>query len=153
VGWPSIGVVRSAFPVKWSQALPQVIAMFPFDVFEFDWQIQPIVVAAIAVWSLALYLALSKLNDWLMAQLVRWFNYAERSMYTSVEEFDRTKDARASQNSFYASIFSIIPFLGLGCLVVYLLVLVLDQTWAFSAGVVGAIGAAIYELGRRTGED
>jgi hypothetical protein len=127
--------------------------MFPFDVFEFDWQIQPIVVAAIAVWSLALYLALSKLNDWLMAQLVRWFNFAERSMYTSVEEFDRTKDARESQNSFYAAIFSIIPFLGLGCLVVYLLVLTLDQTWAFSAGVVGAIGAGIYELGRRTGEE
>jgi hypothetical protein len=102
--------------------------------------------------SLALYLALSKLNDWLMTQLVRWFNFAERSLYTSVEEFDRTKDARESQNSFYASIISIIPFLGLGCLVVYLLVLVLDQTWAFSAGVVGAIGAAIYELGRRTGE-
>jgi hypothetical protein len=126
--------------------------MFPFDVFEFDWQIQPIVVAAIAVWSLALYIALSKLNDWLMTQLVRWFNYAERSLYTSEAEYDRTKDARESQNSFYASIFSIIPFLGLGCLVVYLLVLALDQTWAFSAGVVGAIGAGIYELGRRTGE-
>ena len=127
--------------------------MFPFDVFEFDWQIQPIVVAAITLWSLALYLALSKVNDWMMTQLVRWFNYAERSMYTSVEEFDRTKVARESQNSFYASIFSIIPFLGLGCLVVYLLVWLLDQTWAFSAGVVGAIGAGIYELGRRTGEE
>jgi hypothetical protein len=127
--------------------------MFPFDVFEFDWQIQPIALAAIALWSLALYLALSKVNDWLMTQLVRWFNYAERSLYTSAEEYDRTKVARESQNSFYASIFSIIPFLGLGCLVVYLLVLALDQTWAFSAGVVGAIGAGIYELSRRTGED
>ncbi len=127
--------------------------MFPFDVFEFDWQFQPIVVAAIAVWSLALYLALSKLNDWMMTQLVRWFNYAERSLYTSEQEYDRTKVARESQNSFYASIFSIIPFLGLGCLVVWLLVMALDQTWAFSAGVVGAIGAGIYELSRRTGED
>lgn len=127
--------------------------MFPFDVFEFDWQIQPIVVAAIALWSLALYLALSKVNDWMMTQLVRWFNYAERSMYTSEAEFDRTKVARENQNSFYASIFSIIPFLVLGGLVVYLLVLVLDPTWAFSAGVVGAIGSGIYELGRRTGKE
>ncbi len=127
--------------------------MFPFDVFEFDWQIQPIVIAAITVWALALYLALSTVNDWLITQLVRWFNYAERSLYTSQQEFDRTKVARESQNSFYASIFSIIPFLGLGCLVVWLLVRLLDQTWAFSAGVVGAIGAGIYELARRTGDD
>ncbi len=127
--------------------------MFPFDVFEFNFQWQPIVVAGIALWSLALYLAFSELNDWVMTQLVRWFNFAERSLYFSNEEYDRTKVARENQNSFYASILSIVPFLGLGGLAVYLVVLILDQTWAFSTGALAAIGAAIYELGRRTGED
>jgi hypothetical protein len=123
------------------------------DLLVFTLNIDPVVVAAIAVWSLALYLALSKLNEWLMNQLVRWFNYAERSMYASAEEYNRTKAARESQNSFYASILSIVPFLLLGGLMVYLVMLILDQSWAFSSGILAAIGGAIYELGRRTKDE
>jgi hypothetical protein len=121
-----------------------------FDLFVFDFHFSPVVVASVAVWSLALYLALSRLSDWMMAQLVRWFDYAERSMYTSAEEFERTRPAREAQNSFYASIFSIVPFLGLGGLAVYLLILALDQNWALSMGILAAIGGAVYELGRRS---
>jgi hypothetical protein len=123
------------------------------DLLVFTLDIDPIVIAAIAVWSLAFYLALSKLNDWLMNQLVRWFNYAERSMYASTEEYDRTKTARESQNSFYASILSIIPFFGLGGLAVYVWTLLLDPSWSLNLGILSAIGCGIYELGRRTGEE
>jgi hypothetical protein len=127
--------------------------MFLLDIFDFDFHIQPIVVAAIGLWSLALYLAFSKLNAWMMTQLVRWFNFAERSLYTSQQEYDRTKVARENQNSFNASILSIVPFLALGSLAVYLVNGALGKTWAFSAGAVGTIGAGIYELARRTGDD
>jgi hypothetical protein len=127
--------------------------MFLLDIFDLDFHFQPIVVAAIALWSLALYLAFSKLNNWMMTQLVRWLNFAERSLYTSAAEYDRTKVARENQNSFNASILTIVPFLALGSLAVYLVNGALGQTWAFSAGAVGAIGASVWELSRRTGDD
>jgi hypothetical protein len=124
--------------------------MFLFEIFEFNFQ--PLVFASIALWSLGLYLGLSKLGDWLMVQLARWFNYAERSLYTSSEEFERTRSAREAQNAFYASLFSIVPFLILGTLCHILVNWGLGQTWAISLGALVTIGAAVYELSRRTDE-
>ncbi|MBE9028158.1 hypothetical protein IQ266_00120 [filamentous cyanobacterium LEGE 11480] len=120
--------------------------------FDFNFDFQPLVFASIALWSLALYLALTTVTDWLMAQLVRWFNFAERSLYTSAEEYEKTRPAREAQNSFYASILSIIPFFFLGALSHYLVDLLLGDSWALSLGILSAIGCGIYELGRRTGQ-
>lgn len=124
--------------------------MFVFEIFEFNFQ--PLVFVSIAVWTLALYLALTPVSDWLMVQLVRWLDYAERSLYTSVEEYEKTRPAREAQNSFNASILSIIPFFVLGTASHYLADFTLGDSWSLSLGVLVAVGAAVYELGRRTDE-
>jgi hypothetical protein len=123
-----------------------------FDLFPFDFKINPVDFASVALWSLALYLALTQLSDWLIVQLVRWFDYAERSLYTSIEEYERTRPAREAQNTFYASLFSVVPFLFLGGGCHLLLQWALGDSWAFSSGMLAAIGCGIYELGRRTDE-
>jgi hypothetical protein len=122
--------------------------MFLFEIFAFHFQ--PIAFASSALWSLGLYLGLSKLGDWLMVQLARWFNYAERSLYTSSEEFERTRPAREAQNAFYASLVSVVPFLIIGTICHVLANWSLGQSWSVSLGALVAIGSAIYELGRRT---
>jgi len=63
--------------------------------------------AGASLWSLALYF--SPLSEWVMHQLNRWFNFAERSLYTSEQEFERTRRGREAKR-FYASILSIVPF-------------------------------------------
>ncbi|MBW4539934.1 MAG: hypothetical protein KME43_12435 [Myxacorys chilensis ATA2-1-KO14] len=108
-------------------------------------------IAGAGLWSLALYLGFSPVGDWITHQLSRWFNYAERSLYTSEQEFERTRPARESQNAFYASILSILPFLGVGTLCSLGVELSLGQSWAISVGIVACIGCGIYELGRRDG--
>jgi hypothetical protein len=125
----------------------------PFEIFPFTFRFEPLVFASITLWTLGLYLALTPIGDWLMAQLVRWFDFAERSLYTSAEEYERTRPARTAQNSFYASIGSIIPFFALGALSHYLVHLALGDSWALSLGILSAIGAGVYEIGRRTGID
>lgn len=90
--------------------------------------------------------------DWLITQLHRWFNFAERSLYTSQQEFERTRKAREAQNAFYASLFSIIPFGLCGVLVSWGLEVGMGRSWSISVGIIACMGAAVYELGRRTGQ-
>ncbi len=108
-------------------------------------------VAGACLWSLALYLGLAGGRDWVIVQLNRWFNFAERSLYISQQEFEATRAARESQNAFYASVFSIMPFLVLGSLCNYGVEVSLGRSWAVSFGLLVAVGAGVYELGRRTG--
>ncbi len=123
------------------------------DLFPFEWfAIPPSAIAGASLWALALYLAFSGASDWVMLQLTRWFNFAERTLYTSEEEFERTRKARESQNAFYASFFSIFPFLALGILCNLGVELTLGTSWAISTGLLACIGCGIYELGRRDGE-
>jgi hypothetical protein len=101
------------------------------------------------LWALALYLAFSPLGGWVTEQLNRWFNFAERSLYISQQEFERTRKGRESQNAFLASLLSIIPFLIVGTLLHYGVELGLGQSWSISLGLIAAMGSGIYELGRR----
>lgn len=112
----------------------------------------PSLLAGTSLWSLALYLGFFPISDWLMRQLSRWFNFAERSLYTSSEEFERTRSARESQNAFYASIFSIVPFLVVGGLCNYGVELSLGRSWAISMGILACMSCGVYELGRRDGK-
>jgi len=106
-----------------------------------------------AIWALALYLGLSPLSDSITLQLNRWFNYAEeRFLYVSKDDLERTRFARESQNEFLASLLSILPFLVLGVLGEYGLEVSLGQSWGISLGMMACLGAAVYELGRRTSE-
>ncbi|GAB4343826.1 MAG: hypothetical protein Fur0042_07120 [Cyanophyceae cyanobacterium] len=108
-------------------------------------------IAGLGLWSLALYLGFSPLSDGTITLLQRWFNFAERSLYTSQEEFERTRPAREAQNTFYASILSVVPFLVVGGLCNWLVEIGLGRSWTVSMGLIATVGCGIYELGRRTG--
>ncbi|MEG3435768.1 hypothetical protein V0288_01430 [Pannus brasiliensis CCIBt3594] len=113
--------------------------------------IEPAMIAGSCLWSLALYLGLTGVRDRVIELLDRWFNFAERSLYTSREEFERTRVARESQNAFYASLFSIFPFLAIGGLCNWGVKLGLGESWAISAGILACIACGVYELGRQDG--
>lgn len=109
-------------------------------------------IAGVTLWALALYLGLSSLADWVTEQFNRWLNFAERFLYTSEQEFERTRTARENQNAFLSSLMSVVPFLVLGGVSYVLLDIGLGGSWAISTGMIAAIGCGVYELGRRTGQ-
>ncbi|MBE7380546.1 MAG: hypothetical protein F6J95_003930 [Leptolyngbya sp. SIO1E4] len=119
------------------------------ELFPFAFTIDRTAIAGAALWALALYLAFSPLSAWITEQINRWFNFAERSLYFSDKEFERTRKGRESQNAFWASIFSIVPFICVGTLLHYGVKLGLGSSWSISLGLIFAIGSGIYELGRR----
>lgn len=123
------------------------------DLFPFDFSFDRTAVTGVTLWALALYLAFSPVSDWVTEQLTRWFNFAERSLYLSQEEFERTRKGRESQNAFWASMFSVIPFLGVATLVHYGVKLGLGLSWSISLGLIFAVGSGIYELGRRNSQE
>ncbi|BAU06914.1 MULTISPECIES: hypothetical protein [Fischerella] len=121
------------------------------DILPFSFDLDTVAIAGASLWSLALYLGFSPVSEWIIEQLNRWFNFAERSLYTSKSEFEKTRQARESQNAFYASVFSIIPFLVIGALCNWGVELSLGRSWAISMGILACIGCGVYELGRRDG--
>ncbi|MGB3654406.1 MAG: hypothetical protein WBA41_24800 [Rivularia sp. (in: cyanobacteria)] len=122
------------------------------DILPFRFDLDTVAIAGATLWSLALYLGFSPLGEWVTKQLNRWFNFAERFMYTSQTEFEKTREARESQNAFYASVFSIIPFLIFGALSNWLVEISLGGSWAISTGILACMACGVYELGRRDGE-
>jgi hypothetical protein len=121
------------------------------EIILFRFHLDATAIAGASLWSLALYLSLPSVGDWLMQQLQRWFNFAERSLYTSEVEFERTRPSREAQNAFYASIFSIVPFLVVGGLCNYVIELSLGRSWGISVGLLACMSCGVYELGRRDG--
>lgn len=122
------------------------------EIFPFRFDLDATAIAGASLWSLALYLGFSSVGEWVIQQLNRWFNFAERFLYTSDLEFERTRRSRQAQNAFYASIFSIVPFLIVGGLCNYGVELSLGSSWAISMGVMACVGCGVYELGRRDGQ-
>ncbi|MGF1480628.1 MAG: hypothetical protein ACFB4I_14255 [Cyanophyceae cyanobacterium] len=122
------------------------------EILPFQFELDTAAIAGSCLWSLALYLGFSGIGEWITDQLDRWFNFAERSLYTSAEEFEKTRSARESQNAFYASVFSIIPFLIVGGLCNYGVELSLGRSWAVSMGILACMTCGVYELGRRSSE-
>ncbi|KOP26039.1 hypothetical protein AMR41_12305 [Hapalosiphon sp. MRB220] len=122
------------------------------EMFPFSFDLDTVAIAGASLWSLALYLGFSPVSRWIIEQLNRWFNFAERSLYTSKSEFEKTRQARESQNAFYASVFSIIPFLVIGALCNWGVEISLGSSWSISMGILACIGCGVYELGRRDGE-
>jgi hypothetical protein len=122
------------------------------EIFPFRFELNATAIAGTSLWSLALYLSFSSLNQWVMEQLNRWFNFALASLYTSAEEFEKIRKNREAQNAFYASIFSIVPFLVVGALCNWGVELSLGRSWAISMGILACMGCGVYELGRRDGQ-
>jgi hypothetical protein len=124
-----------------------------FDILPFRVELDTVAIAGACLWALALYLSFSQVREWITTQLNRWFNFAEQSLYTSQSEFEKTRKAREAQNSFYASLFSIFPFLIFGGLSNWILDISLGNSWGISIGILACMGAGVYELGRRQGEE
>ena len=118
----------------------------------FQFQIDITTLTGISLWSLALYLAFFPLSEWVMEQLGSWMNRAERSLYGSQAEFDKTKAARESMNAFYASLLSVVPFLAFGIFCNWGVAESLGRSWTISMGIIAVIGCGVYELGRRDGQ-
>ncbi len=123
-----------------------------FELFPFTISIRVTSIAGWSLWCLGLYVALFPVADWLMVQLMRWFNFAERSLYQSQKEFDETRAVRESVNGLYASLASITPFLILGAICNYGVEFHLGNSWAISAGMIACGICALCELGRRRGQ-
>lgn len=120
------------------------------DILPFSLAINSTMLAGVSLWALAIYLGFSPVSDWVMEQLNRWMNFAER-LYTSAEEFERTQSARESQNAFYASLLSIVPFLLVGGLCNWGVEISLGEGWSISMGILACMGCGVYELGRQDG--
>jgi hypothetical protein len=118
--------------------------MFPFSL-----EINTTIIAGSCLWCLALYISLATLRESVINGLYRWFNFAERFLYTSDGEFERTRKGRESQNAFFASLMSIIPFLILGILFNWLTEITLGRNWLISVGILACISCGVYDLGRR----
>lgn len=122
------------------------------DIFPFRFVLDTTAIAGTSLWALSLYLGFSPLSGWLMEQLNRWFNFAERSLYISAKEFEKTRQGREAQNAFYASVFSIVPFLIVGGLCNWGVELSLGRSWSISIGILACMSCGVYELGRRDGQ-
>jgi hypothetical protein len=118
----------------------------------FGLSVNPVAIAGTSLWGLALYLAFAPATDWVTHQLQRWLNFADRTLFPSIQEFERTRRARESQNAFYASFLSIFPFLAIGILCNLGVEIALGTNWGISLGTLACVGCGIYELGRRDGE-
>jgi hypothetical protein len=121
------------------------------DFLPFQFKLDITTLAGISLWSLALYLGLFPVSEWVMERLTQWMNEADRSLYAKTE-FEKTRSARESLNAFYASLLSIIPFLILGGLCNWGVAESLGQSWTISTGIIACIGCGVYELGRRDGQ-
>jgi hypothetical protein len=117
----------------------------------FQFRLDMTMLAAISLWSLALYLGFFPISEQVMEKLTQWMNLADRSLYPSKEEFERTRSSRESLNSFYASLLSVVPFLVLGGLCNWGIESSLGRSWTISMGIIACIGCGVYELGRRDG--
>lgn len=122
------------------------------EIFPFMFTVDTTAIAGTALWSLSLYWGLSPVTAWVIEQLNRWMNFAERSLYTSESEFEKTRRSREALNSFYASLLSIVPFLLAGWLCNWGVEISLGHSWAISIGIIACIGGGVYELGRRDGQ-
>ncbi|WP_416676896.1 hypothetical protein [Egbenema bharatensis] len=123
------------------------------ELLPFQLKLDPTLLAGITLWSLALYLGLFPVSEWLMDRVAQWMNFVERSLYPSADEFERTRKGRESQNAFLASLLSIVPFLIIGGLCNWLVEISLGRSWTISMGIIACIACGVYELGRRDGQE
>ena len=117
------------------------------NIIPFSFELDTVQVAGSCIWSLALYIGLDSTKKWIAYQLERWFNFAEGWMYTSTEEFEKTRPARESQNAFYASILSIFPFLVLGAITNWAIDISFGgSSWAIAIGLMTCAICGLFAL-------
>jgi hypothetical protein len=120
------------------------------NILPFVFELNTATIAGSCLWSLAFYLGANSLKEWSIEGLKRWFDFAERSLYTSIEEYEETREARESQNAFYASVLSIIPFLAIGFISNWSIDLSFGgNSWGISLGIMACAIASVYALARQ----
>lgn len=120
------------------------------DLLVFVFELDTVAIAGSCLWSLASYVGLASLREWVTRQLARWFNFAERWLYTSMEEYQESRAARESQNDFYASVLSIFPFLIIGAVLNWLVAISFGgSSWAVSLGLISCAICGVFALGSR----
>ena len=122
------------------------------ELLTFHIKIDTTLLAGLSLWSLALYVGFFPVSEWVMDRLAQWMNLAERSLYTSAKEFERTRKGREAQNAFLSSLLSILPFLLAGGVCNWLIEVGLGRSWTISMGIIACIACGVYELGRRDGQ-
>ena len=117
------------------------------DFIPFSFEIDTLALSGSCIWSLALYIGLDSTKTWIANQLERWFDFAEGWLYTSVEEFEETRPARESQNAFYASVLSIVPFLVAGVITNWAIDLSFGgSSWAIALGLMTCAICGLFAL-------
>ena len=120
------------------------------DIVPFSFDLDTVDIASSCIWSLALYIGLDSTKEWISSQLMRWFNFAEGWLYTSVEEFEETRPARESQNAFYASVLSIVPFLIAGVVANWVINISFGgSSWAIALGIMTCTICGLLSLANR----
>ena len=117
------------------------------NIIPFSFEIDSVRLAGSCIWSLALYLGLDSSKMWIAHQLERWLNFADGYLYTSTKEFEETRSAREAQNAFYASVFSIIPFLIAGAITNWITEISFGgSSWAIALGIMTCIICGLFAL-------
>ena len=117
------------------------------NIIPFSFELDTVQIAGSCIWSLALYIGLDSTKKWIAYQLERWFNFAEGWMYTSTEEFEKTRPARESQNAFYASVLSIFPFLIVGAITNWAIDISFGgSSWAIALGLMTCAICGLFAL-------
>ncbi|PSF38241.1 hypothetical protein C7H19_07165 [Aphanothece hegewaldii CCALA 016] len=123
------------------------------DLLPFGITLDTTMIAGSCLWSLALYLGFYTLREWIIEKLEQWLNFADQTLYISQAEFEKSRKVRESQNAFYASVCSIIPFLAIGSLCNWGVELGLGSSWSVSIGLFACVACGVYELGRLDGQN
>ncbi|MEM7762263.1 MAG: hypothetical protein AAF298_29725 [Cyanobacteria bacterium P01_A01_bin.40] len=124
------------------------------NIIPFSFELDSVSLAGSCIWSLALYIGLDSSRAWISTQLERWFNFAEGWLYTSAEEFEETRPARESQNAFYASVFSILPFLIAGAIVNWITDISFGgSSWSIALGLMSCAIGGLFALANQDYED
>ena len=124
------------------------------DIIPFSFELDTVSLAGSCIWSLALYIGLDSTKNWISTQLERWFNFAEGWLYTSTEEFEETRPARESQNAFYASILSILPFLIAGAIINWVTDISFGgSSWAIALGLMTCAICGLFALANQDYEN
>lgn len=117
------------------------------DFFFYKFGITPAVCSGIGLWALGLYLSFHTPVDRTVDIISHWLNNTDRSLY-SVEVLNRRPAGWEERNQLFASVLSILPVLA-GAIGVFILMSgALGQGWAISTGLLVAVGAGVYQLGR-----
>jgi hypothetical protein len=115
-------------------------------------RLDPVWIAGVGLWGMTLYLAFSHLSDRTAITLQNWLSSIVQATDSHEKQRQHSREQDNSQVAFWASLLSIIPFVGMGSLCYLLCVWGLGTSWAVSFGLMGALISGVYELGRRSTE-